>query len=79
MTTSHSSHCDCCDRAVPFSELREVLVMPQTHDSPAEYQGWCPACLEEAERTRKPRTRHERLQMAADAGYDTWSEYRGEK
>lgn len=32
-------------------------------------------------RGRRPRrpTRAERLQAAADAGYDTWAEYRGER
>lgn len=27
----------------------------------------------------RPRTRYERLQAAADAGFDTWEDYRGEK
>jgi hypothetical protein len=26
-----------------------------------------------------PKTRNERLQAAADAGFDTWEDYRGEK
>ena len=28
---------------------------------------------------RRRQTRHARLQAAADAGYDTWDDYRGER
>ena len=47
-----------------------------------DYRGGqeCPICgfIEEDERPRKL-TRHERHQAAADAGRDTWEDYRGER
>lgn len=40
--------------------------------------GECPKCGADTEKPQKL-TRMEKLQAAADAGYDTWADYRGEK
>lgn len=41
----------------------------------SKYTDWC--AQEDAVKDRL--TRNERLQAAADAGFDTWEDYRGEK
>jgi len=51
----------------------------ERHD---EYDDSCHDCYElQYGRYHRPRklTQHERHQLAADAGHDTWEDYRGER
>ncbi len=42
-------------------------------------RGFCDQCLEDLKLIAKKLTRNERLQLAADAGFDTWDDYNGER
>ena len=68
------------DDAVKDMEANDRIPKRMTGDS--EYaKGWN-ALVEEVEeeiQDKRPLTRNEKLQRMADAGMDTWEDYRGEK
>ena len=64
--------CDHCGQ--PADEWQSVETCPRSPSGPAEYEDWCPRCVQR----RRPPSRQERLQAAADAGHDTWDEWRGD-
>lgn len=77
--------CDVCQKPWPVQDLTEVQ-LSAAGDGEVWYPTYglvCPECmgLAEEEEPKKSRklTRMEKLQAAADAGVDTWEEYRGER
>jgi uncharacterized Zn finger protein (UPF0148 family) len=73
--------CPDCGEPLEFDEV-DIGVGVQRGNYNCPNCGWAPKQAEdEPEDDDPPRrmTRQERLQAAADAGIDTWEEYRGER
>lgn len=72
-------HCTCNDCIAWTAREGEI----ERFDPPADPPLHCARCgvvyPADQEHTCRRLTRTERLQAAADAGFDTWEDYRGEK
>lgn len=47
-TTYPRAWCEQCGRRELLREMVAVQTAKQTHSSPAEYEGWCARCVEQA-------------------------------